>query len=58
MRTRRKKRTGSLLHMKSAIREENPRCILDLVARIVTLSVKTMKTIDALPALEIRDSTA
>lgn len=31
-----------------------PRYILDLVARIVTVSVKTVAIVDALPALEIR----
>jgi predicted helicase len=33
---------------------ENPRYILDLLARIVTVSLETMKVVDALPALEIR----
>jgi predicted helicase len=33
----------------------NPRYILDLIARIVTVSVETMKIIDALPPLRILD---
>ncbi|GAA2736077.1 DEAD/DEAH box helicase [Pedococcus aerophilus] len=32
----------------------DPRYILDLLARIVTVSVETMKIVDALPALDIR----
>ena len=31
----------------------NPRYIIDLVARIVTVSVETMKIVDALPELDI-----
>lgn len=34
---------------------EDPRYILDLLARIVTVSLETMKIVDALPALDIRD---
>ncbi|SMC38963.1 DEAD/DEAH box helicase [Janibacter indicus] len=34
---------------------EDPRYIVDLLARIVTVSLETMKIVDALPALEIRD---
>jgi predicted helicase len=33
----------------------DPRYILDLLARIVTVSLETMKIVDALPPLEIRD---
>ncbi len=33
----------------------DPRYILDLLARIVTVSLETMKVVDALPALSIRD---
>jgi predicted helicase len=32
----------------------NPRYILDLLARIVTVSVETTKIVDSLPALDIR----
>ncbi len=32
----------------------DPRYILDLLARIVTVSVETMKIVDALPSLDIR----
>jgi predicted helicase len=32
----------------------DPRYILDLLARVVTVSVETMRTVDALPALAIR----
>ena len=34
----------------------DPRYILDLLARVVTVSVETMKIVDALPALDIIDS--
>lgn len=34
----------------------NPRYILDLLARIVTVSVETMKVVDTLPSLEIIES--
>ncbi len=34
---------------------EDPRYILDLLARIVTVSLETMKIVDALPTLAIRD---
>jgi predicted helicase len=34
----------------------NPRYVLDLLARVVTVSVETMKIVAALPALEIRAS--
>jgi predicted helicase len=33
----------------------DPRYILDLLARVVTVSVETMKIVDALPALTIRE---
>jgi predicted helicase len=33
----------------------DPRYILDLLARTVTVSLETMKVVDALPALDIRD---
>jgi predicted helicase len=33
---------------------KNPRYILDLLARIVTVNVETMKIVDSLPDLEIR----
>jgi predicted helicase len=33
----------------------NPRYILDLLARIVTVSLETMEVVDSLPALAIRD---
>jgi predicted helicase len=33
----------------------DPRYIIDLLARIVTVSLETMKIVDALPDLEIRD---
>jgi predicted helicase len=33
----------------------DPRYIVDLLARIVTVSLETMKLVDALPALDIRD---
>ena len=33
----------------------NPRYIVDLLARIVTVSLETMKIVDALPPLTIRD---
>jgi predicted helicase len=33
---------------------ENPRYILDLLARIVTVSLETMTIVDALPPLMIR----
>ena len=36
----------------------DPRYILDLVARIVTVSVETMKIVDALPELDIREDQA
>ena len=32
----------------------DPRYILDLLARVVTVSVETMRIVDALPALEVR----
>lgn len=35
----------------------NPRYILDLLARVVTVSVKTMELVDALPPLNISDGT-
>lgn len=31
----------------------NPRYILELLARVVTVSVQTMRIVDALPALDI-----
>ena len=34
---------------------EDPRYIIDLLARIVTVSLETMKIVDALPPLEIRE---
>ena len=34
---------------------EDPRYIIDLLARIVTVSLETMKVVDALPGLDIRD---
>ncbi|WP_310253804.1 hypothetical protein [Nocardioides sp. BE266] len=34
---------------------EDPRYILDLLARIVTVSLETMKIVDALPELDIID---
>jgi predicted helicase len=33
---------------------EDPRYIIDLLRRIVTVSLETMKIVDALPALDIR----
>ena len=33
----------------------DPRYILDLLCRIVTVSIETMKIVDALPRLEIAD---
>lgn len=33
----------------------NPRYIVDLVARVVTVSVETMKIVDGLPSLDILD---
>jgi predicted helicase len=33
----------------------DPRYILDLLARVVTVSVETMRIVDSLPALEIRE---
>lgn len=33
----------------------NPRYILDLVARVVTVSVETMKVVDSLPPLDVLD---
>jgi len=36
----------------------DPRYILDLVARIVTVSLETMQVVDALPAREIREDSA
>jgi len=36
----------------------DPRYIIDLLARIVTVSLETMKIVDALPALEIREDSA
>jgi len=36
----------------------DPRYIIDLLARIVTVSLETMKIVDALPALEIREDFA
>jgi hypothetical protein len=33
----------------------DPRYIIDLLARIVTVSVETMKVVDTLPALDIRE---
>jgi predicted helicase len=33
----------------------DPRYILDLLARIVTVSVETMKIVDSLPSLDILD---
>lgn len=35
---------------------EDPRYIIDLLARIVTVSLETMKIVDALPALDIRET--
>jgi predicted helicase len=34
---------------------EDPRYILDLLARIVTVSLETMKVVDNLPDLDIRE---
>jgi predicted helicase len=34
----------------------DPRYILDLLARIVTVSLETMRIVDALPALDIRSA--
>lgn len=34
---------------------EDPRYIVDLLARVVTVSLETMKIVDALPSLEIRE---
>lgn len=34
----------------------NPRYILDLLARVVTVSIETMKIVDALPSLDIIDT--
>jgi predicted helicase len=34
----------------------DPRYILDLLARVVTVSVETMRIVDNLPALSVRDS--
>ena len=34
---------------------EDPRYIIDLLARIVTVSLETMAIVDALPALAIRE---
>jgi predicted helicase len=34
--------------------EGNPRYILDLLARIVTVSVETMRVVDGLPELRIK----
>ena len=39
-------------------RNGDPRYILDLLARIVTVSIETHKVVDALPALRIRDHQA
>ncbi len=36
----------------------NPRYIVDLLARIVTVSLETMKVVDALPVLKIREDFA
>lgn len=36
--------------------ESDPRYIIDLLARIVTVSLETMSIIDALPALAIREN--
>ena len=36
----------------------DPRYVIDLLARIVTVSLETMKIVDALPALEIREDSA
>ena len=36
----------------------DPRYIIDLLARIVTVSLETMRIVDALPALEIREDSA
>jgi len=36
----------------------DPRYIIDLLARIVTVSLETMKIVDALPAREIREDSA
>ena len=33
----------------------DPRYILDLLARVVTVSVETMRIVDALPALKVRE---
>jgi predicted helicase len=33
----------------------NPRYILDLLARVVTVSVETMEITDALPTLDVRE---
>lgn len=38
-----------------SIEVADPRYIIDLVARVVTVSVETMKIIDVLPDLEIVD---
>ena len=35
----------------------DPRYIIDLLARIVTVSLETMKIVDALPPLDIRSET-
>jgi predicted helicase len=35
----------------------NPRYIIDLLARIVTVSLETMTIVDALPDLDIRADT-
>ena len=35
---------------------EDPRYVIDLLARIVTLSLETMKIVDALPPLAIKET--
>jgi predicted helicase len=34
---------------------DDPRYILDLLARVVTVSVETMAVIDAMPQLDVRE---
>ena len=40
-----------------SIEHDNPRYILDLLKRIVTVSVETMKIVDKLPPLDIVQGT-